>query len=42
MLKILRDTYKGEVHISFGMTMQNEENEIVSFFEEKNQEVFTK
>ena len=37
MLKILRDTYKGEVHISFGMTTRSEENEIVTFFEEKKQ-----
>ena len=37
MLKILRDDYLGDVHISFGMTTKNEENEIVSFFEEKNQ-----
>jgi N-acetylneuraminate synthase len=37
MLKILRDDYSGDIHISFGMTMHNEENEIVTFFEEKNQ-----
>jgi len=37
MLKILRDEYHGEVHISFGMTTQDEEEAIVSFFEEKNQ-----
>jgi N-acetylneuraminate synthase len=34
MLKVLRDTYKGEVHISFGMTTQAEEEEVVTFFEE--------
>ena len=37
MLKVLRDQYKGEVHISFGMTTKNEEEEIVSLFEENNQ-----
>jgi sialic acid synthase len=37
MLKVLRDEYKGEIHISFGMTTKEEEEEIVSFFEEKNQ-----
>ena len=37
MLKILRDDYSGDIHISFGMTTQSEENQIVSFFEEKNQ-----
>ena len=37
MLKILRDEYKGEVQISFGMTTQKEESEIISFFEENNQ-----
>jgi N-acetylneuraminate synthase len=34
MLKVLRDTYQGEVHISFGMTTQAEEEEVVKFFEE--------
>ena len=37
ILKILRDEYQGEVHISFGMTAQEEEEEIVAFFEESNQ-----
>lgn len=37
MLKILRDEYSGEVHISFGMTTRDEENEVVNFFEETNQ-----
>jgi sialic acid synthase len=37
MLKILRDEYKGEVHISFGMTIHQEEEEIVAFFEKANQ-----
>lgn len=34
MLKVLRDDYDGEVHISFGMTTKEEEESIVSFFEE--------
>ena len=37
MLKVLRDDYKGDVHISFGMTTHEEEENIVSFFEEKKQ-----
>ncbi len=37
MLKVLRDDYKGDVHISFGMTTKEEEEKIVSFFEENNQ-----
>lgn len=37
MLKVLRDEYQGEVHISFGMTTKEEEEEIVSFFEDTNQ-----
>jgi len=37
MLKVLRDDYHGEVHISFGMTTKDEEEQIVSFFEENNQ-----
>jgi N-acetylneuraminate synthase len=37
MLKVLRDEYQGEVHISFGMTTKQEEEEIVSLFEETNQ-----
>ena len=37
MLKVLRDEYSGEVHISFGITTKDEEEEIVSFFEENNQ-----
>ena len=36
MLEVLRDEYQGEVHISFGMTTQDEEEEIVAFFEETN------
>lgn len=34
MLKLLRDNYSGEVQISMGMTTQDEEKQIVSFFEE--------
>ena len=37
MLKVLRDEYEGEVHISFGMTTHEEEEEIISFFEKTNQ-----
>jgi len=37
MLKVLRDEYQGEVHISFGMTTQEEEELIVALFEETNQ-----
>lgn len=37
LLKILRDEYKGDVHISFGMTTREEEEKIVKFFEETNQ-----
>ena len=37
MLKVLRDDYNGDVHISFGMTTKKEEEEIVSFFELTNQ-----
>lgn len=37
MLKVLRDEYEGEVHLSFGMTTQDEEKEIVEFFEETDQ-----
>lgn len=37
MLKVLRDNYEGDVHLSFGMTNQDEEKQIVTFFEETNQ-----
>lgn len=37
MLKILRDEYKGEVHISFGMTTIAEEKIVVEFFEQTKQ-----
>lgn len=36
VLKLLRDNYTGDVHISFGMTTKEEENDIVRFFEENN------
>lgn len=36
LLKVLRDDYDGEVHISFGMTTQAEEQKIIAFFEETN------
>ncbi|RKR14777.1 N-acetylneuraminate synthase [Maribacter vaceletii] len=37
MLKVLRDEYSGDVHLSFGMTTQDEEEKIVNFFLEKKQ-----
>tara|TARA_B100000676_G_scaffold102913_2_gene102681 strand:+ start:3466 stop:4332 length:867 start_codon:yes stop_codon:yes gene_type:complete len=37
MLEVLRDDYKGDVHVSFGMTTNQEQEKLVSFFEEKNQ-----
>ena len=37
MLKILRDEYKGDIHISLGMTNSEEEDSIIKFFEENNQ-----
>ncbi len=37
LLEILRDGYKGEVHISTGMTTTDEAEKIVQFFEEKKQ-----
>jgi sialic acid synthase len=37
MLTQLRDNYKGQVHISTGMTTPEEREKIVKFFEEKNQ-----
>lgn len=36
MMQVLRDEYQGEVHISLGMTTQEEEQNLISFFEEKN------
>lgn len=37
MLKVLRDEYTGEVHVSFGMTRKDEEKRIINFFEETDQ-----
>lgn len=35
MLEYLCDHYKGEIHVSMGMTTQEEEEQIVAFFEKK-------
>ncbi|MFI3331554.1 MAG: N-acetylneuraminate synthase family protein [Rikenellaceae bacterium] len=35
MLEYLCDNYKGEIHLSFGMTTQKEEDDIISLFESK-------
>lgn len=35
MLEYLCDNYDGEIHLSFGMTTKQEEEEIISFFESK-------
>ena len=37
MLEVLRDEYKGEVHVSFGMTTKSEQEKLVNFFEDKDQ-----
>jgi sialic acid synthase len=37
MLKVLRDEFKGQVQLSIGMTSKDEVEQIVNFFEEKNQ-----
>lgn len=37
MLKVLRDNYEGDVHLSLGMTNLKEEKKIVEFFEETDQ-----
>ena len=37
MLKVLRDNYSGQVQLSVGMTTKNEIEEIIEFFEEKDQ-----
>lgn len=37
MMKILRDDYKGQVQVSFGMTTHAEENELIEFFEATGQ-----
>ncbi len=33
MLEILRDSYQGDVHVSFGMTTREEEQKVIEFFE---------
>jgi sialic acid synthase len=37
MLEVLRDEYSGQIQISFGMTTQKEEEDIIKFFEQSNQ-----
>jgi sialic acid synthase len=37
MLRLLRDTYQGDIHISTGMTTLDEVEQIVAFFEETSQ-----
>ena len=37
MLEVLRDEFKGEVHISMGMTTIKEEQEIINFFQHNGQ-----
>ena len=37
MLEVLRDEYQGDVHVSFGMTTEKEQEKLVNFFEEKDQ-----
>ena len=37
MLEVLRDDFKGEVHLSLGMTTISEEKEIINFFKQSNQ-----
>jgi N-acetylneuraminate synthase len=37
MLKVLRDEYKGQVQLSIGMTLKDEVEKIVKFFEKTNQ-----
>jgi len=36
MMEVLANNYKGEVHVSFGMTMKEEEKEIVDLFAQNN------
>lgn len=36
VLQFLCNNYEGEIHLSFGMTTKEEEEEIVSFFEDNN------
>ncbi len=37
LLQLIRDNYKGDVHISVGMTTTSEVEKIIRFFEEKDQ-----
>jgi len=37
MLEVLRDEYEGDIHISTGMTTKQEIEDIITFFEDKNQ-----
>lgn len=37
MLKVLRDDYKGDVHVSTGMTTKSEIEDVIKFFEETDQ-----
>ena len=37
MLEVLRDVFKGEIHISLGMTTVNEEEKIIKFFSQNGQ-----
>jgi N-acetylneuraminate synthase len=37
MLKVLRDEFKGKVHVSTGMTTKSEIEDVVKFFEETDQ-----
>lgn len=37
LLRELRDNYSGEVHVSMGMTTREEENDVITYFEETNQ-----
>jgi len=36
MLSVLCDSYRGEIHVSVGMTTRNEEDKLINFFESKN------
>ena len=36
MLEVLRDEYKGDVHVSFGMTTEKEQEKLVNFLRKKN------
>ncbi len=38
MLEVLRDQFKGKIHLSLGMTNLEEEKSIIDFFSETNQE----